>query len=291
MSNLFGNDLTSSATSDNGPILNNIAKQAVVTESVLTLKTDNSVTAVHISPYGKSILNETSVSSLRNKILDADTAIEITDHGVGEINFDVDDVLKMQVTSTDTNIKNNLLVDTTLTANTSVTTPLVIAQTIRSKQGDSEILFQDNGAANAIRFIPGSTNYIQSTSNILSWSKFGDSAVQMKLDHNNTGTSNTGSLETNYDVRINIKPSNLNYCLYRAPGAEQVSLYTHSGADSGGFLCQKTDNGLHIKLNSYHSSNHRNLCLNTSNIGKLIVGSEVEYTDSEKFIVNSTSLF
>ena len=104
MSNLFGNDLTSSATSDNGPILNNIAKQAVVTESVLTLKTDNSVTAVHISPYGKSILNETSVSSLRNKILEADTAIEITDNGVGEINFDVDNVLKMQVKSDNTQI-------------------------------------------------------------------------------------------------------------------------------------------------------------------------------------------
>jgi hypothetical protein len=113
----------------------------------------------------------------------------------------------------------------------------------------------------------------------------------MKLDHNDTGTSNTGSLEINYDVRINIKPTNLNYCLYRAPDAEQVSLYTHSGADTGGFLCQRTVSGLHIKLNSYHSGGHRNLCLNSSNLGKLIVGSEVEYTDTEKFIINSTSRF
>ena len=79
--------------------------------------------------------------------------------------------------------------------------------------------------------------------------------------------------------------------MYRAPAGEQVSLYTHSGEDSGGFLCQRTTNGLHIKLDSYHSGGHRNLCLNTSNVGKLIVGSEVEYTDTEKFIINSTSRF
>ena len=111
MSNLFGNDL-SAVTTENGAILDNISKQAVVTESVLTLKPDNSVTAVHISPYGKSNLNETSISSLRNKILDADTAIQITDNGVGEINFEVDNVLKMQVTSANTKINNNLSVDT-----------------------------------------------------------------------------------------------------------------------------------------------------------------------------------
>ena len=112
MANLFGNDLSAAVSTENGPILSNIANQAVVTESVLTLLPDDTVTAVHISPYGKSILNETSVSSLRNKILEADTAIEITDNGVGEINFDVDNVLKMQVTSASTKINNNLLVDT-----------------------------------------------------------------------------------------------------------------------------------------------------------------------------------
>ena len=52
MANLFGNDLTAVST-DNGAILNNIAQQAVVAESVLTLLPDDSVTAVHISAYGK----------------------------------------------------------------------------------------------------------------------------------------------------------------------------------------------------------------------------------------------
>ena len=179
----------------------------------------------------------------------------------------------------------------TLTANTSITTPVVISQVFRSKQGDSEILLQNNGATHNIRIIPGATNFIQSTSNTLSFTKLNNSVEQIKIDHINSGTSNTGSLETNYDVRINIEPTNLNYCLYRAPDGEQVSLYTHSGEDSGGFLCQRTTNGLHIKLNSYHTNGHRNLCLNTSNIGKLIVGSEVEYTDSEKFIINSTTLY
>ena len=53
MTNLFGNDLTAVST-DNGAILDNIANQAVSAESILTLKPDDSVTAVHISPFGKN---------------------------------------------------------------------------------------------------------------------------------------------------------------------------------------------------------------------------------------------
>ena len=94
-----------------GPILDNVKNTVVGAESLLTINVDDTITPVPISAYGKSILNETSVSSLRNKILDADTAIEITDNGVGEINFEVDDALKMQITDADTKIKNNLLVD------------------------------------------------------------------------------------------------------------------------------------------------------------------------------------
>jgi hypothetical protein len=161
MSNLFGNDLTTSSTSDNGPILNNIAKQAVVTESVLTLLPDDTVSAVHISPYGKSILNETSVSSLRNKILDADTAIEITDNGVGEVNFEVDNVLKMQVTSANTKINNNLIVDTTLTANTSITTPTVISSKIHF-DGD-DYLQHSSGVLNM--FLNNNHNFVADTGN------------------------------------------------------------------------------------------------------------------------------
>jgi hypothetical protein len=110
MSNLFGNDL-SAVNTENGAILDNIAKQAVVAESVLTLLPDDTVTSVHISPYGKTLLSETSISSLRNAILQADSAIEITDNGVGEINMEVDNSLKMPITSANTKILNNLLVD------------------------------------------------------------------------------------------------------------------------------------------------------------------------------------
>jgi hypothetical protein len=290
MSNLFGNDLTSSATSDNGPILNNIAKQAVVTESVLTLKPDNSITAVHISPYGISILNETSVSSLRNKILDADTAIEITDNGVGEINFDVDDVLKMQVTSANTQIKNNVLVDTTLTANTSITTPVVIAQVFRSKQGDSEILFQNNGGTSNIRIIPGATNFIQSTSNTLSFTKLNNSVEQIVIDHNNLAPHNTGTLISNYNVSIRPPTGNLNFNLFRCPSNEQVSLYSHTNTD-GGFVLQKSANDNGIKINMFHDGNYRPMYFNSANSSQMVIGSEAVQTGTERLVVVSTSRF
>ena len=88
MSNLFGNDL-SAVTTENGAILDNIAKQAVVLESVLSLKPDNTVTAVNISSYGKDLLNTTSLNTLRTALL-SDNEEAIAYNGgdnLQEINF------------------------------------------------------------------------------------------------------------------------------------------------------------------------------------------------------------
>ena len=120
MANLFGNDLTAVST-DNGAILDNIAKQAVVTESVLTLMADDTVTAVHISPYGKNLLNTTSLNTLRTAILsDNEEAIAYSGgYNLQEINFHTyaqgqtagASNLKLQITGTETIVKNALLVD------------------------------------------------------------------------------------------------------------------------------------------------------------------------------------
>ena len=116
MSNLFGNDL-SAVTTENGAILNNIAKQAVVRESVLTLKTDNSVTPFPISAYGKTLLDSTSLADLRSQILEnsGEEAIRLLDDVNSEINFytngTVASNLRLQITDSNTKINNNLLVD------------------------------------------------------------------------------------------------------------------------------------------------------------------------------------
>jgi hypothetical protein len=86
--NLFGNDLSAVAT-DKGPILDNIANQAVVSESVLTLLPDDTVTAVHISPFGKNLLNTTFLNTLRTSLL-SDNEEAIAYNGgdnLQEINF------------------------------------------------------------------------------------------------------------------------------------------------------------------------------------------------------------
>ena len=88
MANLFGNDLTAVST-DNGAILDNIANQVVSAESILTLKPDDSVTAVHISPYGKDLLNTTSLKTLISALL-SDNEEAIAYNGgdnLQEINF------------------------------------------------------------------------------------------------------------------------------------------------------------------------------------------------------------
>ena len=119
MANLFGNDLTAVST-NNGAILDNIANQAVSAESILTLKPDDSVTAVHISPFGKNLLNTTSLNTLRTSLL-SDNEEAIAYNGgdnLQEINFHTyaqgetagASNLRVQIKGTETIVNNSLLV-------------------------------------------------------------------------------------------------------------------------------------------------------------------------------------
>jgi hypothetical protein len=102
-----------------------------------------------------------------------------------------------------------------LVANTTITTPTIIAQTLRSKQANSEILLKSYNDLSQIRFIPGALNYIQSSTNVLSFSKFGDSAVQLSIDHNASSVHTTGSVVSNYNISIRPPSGNLNFNLFR----------------------------------------------------------------------------
>jgi len=106
--NIFNNETETSI----GERLLNIQSLNIAQDQVPVLGLNNIVEGVNISSYGKTLLNETSISSLRNAILEADTAIEIVDNGVGEINMEVDNNLKLQILADKSIFHNNILVDT-----------------------------------------------------------------------------------------------------------------------------------------------------------------------------------
>ena len=118
--NLFGNSINA-IFSDNGPILDNIANQAVVAESVLTLLPDDTVTAVHTSPYGKHLINTTSLNTLRTALLSdneeatayngGDNLQEINLHTYAQGETAGASNLRFQIKSTETIVKNTLQVD------------------------------------------------------------------------------------------------------------------------------------------------------------------------------------
>ena len=319
MSNLFGNDL-SAVTTENGLILDNIAKQVVVTESVLTLKPDKIVTAVHISPYGKSILNETSISSLRNKILDADTAIEISDNGVGEINFDVDNVLKLQVTSANTTVKNNLLVDNIKDETGNQSVNITSGQLTLQRP---KITFRDSAFTNRgyLQTQNSGSTHGNNTTGYLEWYtgrnsrcaymglggsndlvSYNGKSISLALENGCNFRIAEGAVEifkvsveddiitANYEFNINVAGGDNTFGLYKCPGGEQVSLYSHSGLNEG-FLIQKSSFDDGVKINMFHNGIYKPMYFNSANSSQMVIGSEAVQTDTERFVVISSSRF
>jgi len=105
--NIFNNETETSI----GERLLNIQSLNIAQDQVAVLGLNNVVEGVNISSYGKTLLNQTSISSLRNSILEADTSIEITDTSIGEINLNVDNNLKLQILADKSIFHNDILVD------------------------------------------------------------------------------------------------------------------------------------------------------------------------------------
>jgi hypothetical protein len=156
--------------------------------------------------------------------------------------------------SIDLNYATN--VNAALTSSSTITAPTIVTQILKSKQGDSEILLQNYAGTSNIRFIPGNLNYIQSSTNVLSFSRFGDGAIKFSIDHNNLAPHNTGTLISKYNISIRPPAGNLNFNLYKCETNEQVSLYSHTNTD-GGFVLQKAANDDGLKINMFHSGAYR----------------------------------
>ena len=100
-----------------GPILDNIKKTNVSTESLITLDVDDIVTPVPISAYGKTLLDSTSLADLRTQILENtdQEAIRLLDDGNSEINFytsgTVASNLRLQITDNVIQLRKPLYIE------------------------------------------------------------------------------------------------------------------------------------------------------------------------------------
>ena len=272
--NIF-NDL-----SNLGPILTNISNQIVNNESVLTLLPNNQVLNLPISTFGKALLDSTSLADLRSQILENtnEEAIRLTADSQNEINFYTGGTtasnLRLQIKDGDTFVNNVLNSNVVKTA------------AVRSNQGDNSTLVQSTDGSTNIRFVPqnATISYLQNYG-VLAFTKIGEGNSLLAIDH----TDNNKIVYTNAEFNINVAATDNTFCLYKCPGGEQVSLYSHSGLKEG-FLIQKAANDDGVKINMFHSG-YRPIYLNSANNSKLVIGSEVIQSDSEKLIVASTSRF
>ena len=104
----FLNQTGGSVSTQLGTRLSNIKNQVLSTQSIIGVQTDNSSDAIPYSAFGKSLLSVSTLNGLVGLINSADTNVQVIDSGVGEINFTLDNALKLAVKNAYTEVMNEL---------------------------------------------------------------------------------------------------------------------------------------------------------------------------------------
>ena len=205
--NVFNNETETGV----GQRLLNIQNLTVAQDQVPILSTDNVVEGVNISSYGKTLLNETSVSSLRNAILQADTAVEIIDNGIGEINMEVDNNIKLQILADKSIFHNNILVDT-IKRKTDDTDAISLGPTTITLQKPMTI-FRDSANYGYMRI----QNSINTQSGYLDWmTGSGLRVAYMGLGENNNGvTKINNSVTLGLENQCNFSINNVKTSIFK----------------------------------------------------------------------------
>lgn len=223
-----------------------------------------------------------SIDTLRTVFLEKNTGEESITYaadGTHEINMYTSGTdaasLRLQITDSNTNVMNTLNVD-------KVTTTVV-----QSGENDHSVYLRSNDGSTNIRFVPhnAAISYLQNYGT-LAFTKIGEGSPTFAIHH----TDGQKSVYTNAEFNINVTGGSNTFRLYKCPGGEQVSLYSHSGLNDG-FLLQKGNNDEGVKVNQFHNGAYRPIYLNSANVNKLVIGTEQIQSDTEKFIVDSTSRF
>lgn len=104
----FLNQTGGSVSTQLGTRLSNIKNQVLSTQSVIGIQPDNSTDAIPYTAFGKSLLSVSTLNGLVGLINSADTQVQVIDSGTGEINFTLDNQLKLVVKNLYTEVLNEL---------------------------------------------------------------------------------------------------------------------------------------------------------------------------------------
>ena len=299
------NIFNDSASANIGPRLTNVKNQTINSSKMLVYNGNNSVSQINFNPAISSILNQSSLDALKTLLLDnTEEAIVYTANSSDIIEFHTGlaggapdaSNLRMEITNTNTKIKNNLIVDGNIESDSLKTI------SITAGANDHGFYIYNNPTSSPapakqyyFRFIPSASNNIQTESNYLTFSPVNSGAVGFQVDHNATG-----QVISNYNLKINV--SNNDYVLFVANALNQACLYSGrqypgrvpSGILVQGFFEQSDTNQERcaIKINNYSNGGYRPLCYNSANQSKVIFCSQnLHSSDAQNFIVDSDALF
>ena len=303
--NIFNDSTTISGDIVIGKRLTNIKNLTISGPRFGVYDSNNIVNTYPFNPAVADILNQSSLEALKTTLLEnTEEAIVFQSDSNNQILFHTGlaggspnaSNLRLEITNSNTTIKNNLVVDGALEIDNIKTT------SITAGANDHGFYLYNNPTSIPppskqyyFRFIPTASNFVQTESNYITFSPVNSGAVGFQIDHN-TG----GQVISNYNLKINV--SNNDYGLFIAPNNNQACLYSgkqYVGQTPSGLMVQgffepldTNQDRCALKINNYSNLGYRPICFNSANQSKVIFGSDnLHSTDAQNFIVDSASLF
>ena len=302
------NIFNDSASANIGPRLTNVKNQTINSSKMLVYDSNQRVSQIDFNTSITPIFNQNSLDALKTLLLDnTEEAIVYTANSSDIMEFHTglaggapsSSNLRMEITNTDTKIKNKLIVDGGIETNS------VKTLSITAAANDHGFYLYNNPTSSPtppvkqyyFRFIPDASNFVQTESNYITFTPVNSGAIGFQVDHNTA----TQQVTSNYNFRINV-PNTNDYALYVAPNNNQVCLYSgkqYVGREPSGLLVQgffeasdANQDRCALKINNYSNLGYRPLCINSANQSKVIFCSQdLHSSDSQNFIVDGEALF
>ena len=166
--------------------------------------------------------------------------------------------LDAKVAGADVDLYISKIQTDTLTANTSVSSPLIKTQFIKSNQTNGEIYIEKEDQTSRFRLVCDANHYIQTVNNIITFSKWADPQVGLKLHHTNSTC----------EIPYNLISPTINTANIRFTGQTTDAITLSSGA----IQCSKDLNigntfKVHFASNNYFANdgnNNLNMFINSN---------------------------
>jgi len=337
---MSANIFNDTASASIGPRLTNIQNQSISSSKMLVYDSNNTVSQINFNPAISSILNQSSLDALKTILLENnEEAIVFQSDNNNIIEFHTGlaggspdaSNLRMEITNTDTTIKNNLKVDNIKDEAGNQSINITSGQLTLQRP---KITFRDSAFTNRgyLQTQNSGDSDGDNTTGYLEWytglnarcaymglggsnelSGVSGKTLSLSLEQNCNFKISQGATEifkvsveddiiiANYNFRINV-PNDNTFALYVAPFLNQVCLYSakqYPNQNPSGLLVQglfevsdTNQERCALKINNYSNGGFRPMMFNSANLSKIIFGSQnFHSSDSQNFIVDSEALF